>query len=100
MLFSYQKPHKPIGGETLSRWTKEVFKLAGIDVEKFSRHSTLGASTSKAKELGLSLKSIISHAKWKNVESFAKHYDKKVQCQNLVATTLLKDAVKRRNRSK
>ena len=100
LLLSFQKPHKPIGGETLSRWTKEVFKLAGIDVERFSRHSTRGATTSKAKSLGLSVKQIINHAKWKNVESFAKHYDKKVNVDpSLVATTLLKNAVRRKKKS-
>ena len=94
LLISDQKPHNDISGETLSRWTKQVFMFAGIDIAKYSRHSVRGASTSKAKSLGISVSNIMKHARWRSAESFAKHYDKKVQ-ETDVAQIILENAVKK-----
>ena len=43
---------------TMSHWVKETLKLAGINTEISSSHSTRSAVESKAKSLGLSLSEI------------------------------------------
>ena len=49
LLVSYQKPHRPVSKDTVSRWLKMELKLAGKDTSTFSAHSTRAASTSAAK---------------------------------------------------
>ena len=49
LLVSYQKPHRPVSKNTVSRWLKHELKLAGIDASTFGTHSTRAASTSAAK---------------------------------------------------
>ena len=46
LLLSYIKPYKPVCKDTVARWIKLVLKLAGIDVEKYTAHSSRAASTS------------------------------------------------------
>lgn len=46
LLVSYQKPHRPVSKDTISRWLKMGLKLAGIDTSTFSAHSTRAALTS------------------------------------------------------
>ena len=50
-FISYQKPHKDVSVDTVSRWLKTTLQLAGIDIEKFGAHSTRSASTSAAKSM-------------------------------------------------
>jgi len=65
LFISYIKPHKHVFKDTISRWFKEVMKLSGIDVKSYSSHSCRLAPSSKAKEIGVSLKSILENAGWK-----------------------------------
>ena len=46
LLLSHVKPHGPASKDPISRWCKNVLKFAGIDVSKFTVHSTRSASTS------------------------------------------------------
>jgi len=46
LLVSYQKPHRPVSKDTVSRWLKHELKLAGIDTSTFGAHSRRAASTS------------------------------------------------------
>ena len=46
LLLSHVKPRGPASKDTISRWCKNVLKYAGIDVSKFTAHSTRSASTS------------------------------------------------------
>ena len=50
LLLSHVKPHGPASKDTISRWCKNVLKSAGIDVSKFTAHSTRSASTSFDRE--------------------------------------------------
>ena len=65
----YHKPHNPVSTATIGRWLEEVLKRAGIDIQKFSGHSTRSASVSAAK-------TILDAAGWSNADSFAKFYDR------------------------
>ena len=42
LLLSYIGPHEPISRVTLARWTINVLKWAGIDIEKYKADSTRG----------------------------------------------------------
>ena len=92
LLLSYMRPHGPISRDTLSRWTLEVMKQAGVDVSKYKGHSTRGASTSAAKRLGIPVNLILKQASWKSAQSFAKYYDKEIEKDTArMANTLLND---------
>ena len=64
--------------------------MAGIDITVFTTHSTRSASTSKANNMGLSLKDISKAAGWKGGSTFQKFYKFKVD-KNF-GTTLMQAA--------
>ena len=78
LIISYKKPHKALITSTISRWCKVTFGKAGIDIEKYSSHSTRSASTSKAKIKGLTLSEINKAAGWKETSTFRPFYDKPI----------------------
>ena len=78
LLISYVKPFKPVSKDTISRWVKQVLESAGIDINKYSAHSSRAASTSSCKAKGLSLAVIMNSAGWSNSSTFAKFYDKPI----------------------
>ena len=77
LIISYKKPHKVLITSTISR-CKVIFGKAGIDIEKYSSHSTRSASTGKAKIKGLSLSEINKAVGWKETSSFRRFYDKPI----------------------
>jgi predicted transcriptional regulator len=89
LLVSYIKPHGPISRDTLARWTLRILKEAGVDTSSYAAHSTGGAMVSKARLLGISVRSILAHAGWKTQRAFARHYDKRVVKKSVIAETLL-----------
>lgn len=96
LILSYDRPHKSVGVTTLGRYMSTVLELAGIDTEKFSLHSSRGATTSKAEQLGASAVQLMKHAHWKSIVSFAKHYRKDIQQdENPIPKMLLDNAVKK-----
>ena len=82
LFISFSFPHRPITTSTLSRWVRETLKIAGIDTNIFTSHSTRAASTSRAKSLGLSLQQICKAAGWTNSGTFGRYYDKPVEETN------------------
>ncbi|XP_057294577.1 uncharacterized protein LOC130623096 [Hydractinia symbiolongicarpus] len=74
LLLSYAYPHKPIGITTIAKYVKTFLGLAGIDIKTFSTHSTRSASTSKAEDIGVPMKTIAKAAGWRGTSTFAKHY--------------------------
>ena len=62
LFISYTKPHQAMSNDTISRSCKTVMELSGIDIKKYSTHSTKSATSSKPKSMGASLKSIIKYA--------------------------------------
>ena len=72
------KPFKPVSKGNISRWVKQVLEQAGIDINKYSAHSSRAASTSSCKAKGLCLAMIMQSAGWSNSCTFAKFYDKPV----------------------
>ena len=79
LLISYQKPYNAVGRDTLSRWTRTVMTLAGIDTKIFKPHSTREASTSKAFAQHKPLQDILDSAGWKSERTFHKFYRRNIQ---------------------
>ena len=76
LLVSYQKPHRPVSKDTVSRWLNHELKLAGIDTATFGAHNTRAASTSAAKAQHLSNKTIMDSGGWSSENTFMKYYNK------------------------
>ncbi|KYQ49676.1 hypothetical protein ALC60_11250 [Trachymyrmex zeteki] len=53
LFVSLSKPIKAVTAQTISRWIKQSLQDCGINVTKFSAHSTRHASTSRAAERGV-----------------------------------------------
>ncbi|XP_043479721.1 uncharacterized protein LOC122509600 [Leptopilina heterotoma] len=78
LFISFQKPHKAVGTQTISRWIKEVLHSCGVD-RNFKAHSTRHASTSKAFEKGLDIRVIQNTVGWsQNSSTFAKFYNRPI----------------------
>ena len=74
LFVSYVQPHKPVSGDTIKRWVKQVLTNAGIDTSTFTAHSTRSASTSVAANAGLPLQDILQAAGWSSESTFYKFY--------------------------
>ena len=72
---SFKKPHKPVTSATLSRWLKELIRQWGIK-DIFGGQSVRSASTSTAKNAGLSIEMILDMADWTNPSTFNLFYYK------------------------
>ena len=73
-------PHTPIKRGTLTSWAKTGLSLSGVDMERFTPHSTRSASTSKAKA-SVAISTIMKTAGWRNASTFARFYEKKIECE-------------------
>ena len=74
LIISYAYPNKPVKSATVARYIKLFLMDAGIDITVFTPHSTRAASTSKANNLGLSIKDIAKAAGWKGGSTFQRYY--------------------------
>lgn len=59
LFISYNKPHKPVFKDTISRWLKLILKSSGIDITIFKPHSIQSATTLVAKLKGVQLTTIM-----------------------------------------
>jgi integrase len=78
LLISYQRPHKAISRDIMSRWVKMGLTAAGIDTTVFTPHSTRAASTSKAKARSVPMDIIMSLAGWSNATTSQRFYNKEI----------------------
>ena len=80
LLLSFQKPHKAISTETLSRWLKLIISLSGIDIKSknIKAHSTRSQATSIAAWTGMSVTTIMKAAGWSRQTTFTKFYKKRI----------------------
>ena len=72
LFLSLQKPFRPIGSQTLSRWIKTILHMSGVRTDIFGAHSTRSASSSKAKLAGLSVDSVLESVGWSNEQDIRK----------------------------
>lgn len=92
LFISYKKPYKTVGTQTLSRWTKSVLKMSGIDTEIFSAYSTRHAATSAACKKGISIDIIKKTAGWtESSKTFTKFYNLEItEPKDVFARAILK----------
>ena len=79
LFLSYTQPHKAVGAETISRWIKSTLKVAGVNTDKFTAHSTRAAACSAASRHGVPLDVILKTAGWARCSTFATFYDKPLE---------------------
>ena len=77
LIISYWPPYRSINPQTMARYVKSFLHMGGIEV-CFTAHSTRSASTSKVKEVGLSMKDIAKAAGWSNESTFQRFYNKPI----------------------
>ena len=82
LLLSFIQPYVEVSSSTVSRWIKEVLKLAGIDVSIFKGHSTRATSSSKASKAGFSLADILARGTWSSSSTWPRFYNKQIMNEN------------------
>ena len=81
LFISYQKPHKAVSKDTISRWIKRTLTSAGIDTNIYGAHGSRAASTSAAARQGLPLAVIFQSAGWYSNSTFEKFYNLELENQ-------------------
>ncbi|CAD6241383.1 GSCOCG00002710001-RA-CDS [Cotesia congregata] len=82
LFVSFNKPHKAVKSETISRWIRSTLVTLGVD-KRFTAHSTRHASTSKACARGVSIAEIKKVAGWSpNSRVFADFYHQPITIEN------------------
>ena len=76
LWLSFNKPHKPVTKDTITRWVKTVLDKAGIDTSSYTVHSTRTASTSAVSSANLPIDIIMKAAGWSSENAFQKFYNK------------------------
>ena len=89
LLLSFMQPHSPVSRDTITRWCKTLLKDAGIDISKFSCHSTRAASTSCLMTRNVDLKDIMLAAGWTQEQTFHRFYNLPVETQFNFGNALL-----------
>ena len=73
LFLSFMKLYKPVTSYTLSRWLKAVTSQSGI-TDLFGGHSVRSASTSMARQAGVSIDMILNMADWTSQSTFYRFY--------------------------
>lgn len=74
LFLSYHRPYKPVKSCSIGRWIKKFIGSAGIDTNIFKAHSTRSASTTKAKNKGVSISEIQDMADWSSTSSIFRRF--------------------------
>ena len=72
LIIIYGTPHKPASSDTISRCTKVELGITGINTNAYKSHTWQSASTSKAKDNGVSIGDILKWGCWKSKNTFQK----------------------------
>ena len=78
LIISFRKPHKPVSHETISRWIKNELTDTGVDTSVFKAHSCRSASSSKAKDIDVSLNEILKRGRWKSKHTCRTYYSRDI----------------------
>lgn len=90
LLLTFKKPYHNASSQTISRWIKKIMHLSGVDIHKFSSHSTRHAATSAAFRKGVTFDTIRLAAGWSaGSKTFATFYNRPLQNDCNFAQTVL-----------
>ena len=78
LFISFQKPHRAVSRDTISRWISSIMCAAGLDMTIFSPHSLRAASTSKATKAKVPIDTILHTAGWARESTFRAYYNKPI----------------------
>ena len=67
-----------MSSETISRWIKDELSKAGVDTSVFKAHSCRSASSSKARDAGISVSEILKKEGWKSIHTFKTFYSRDI----------------------
>jgi hypothetical protein len=73
LFVSFQKPHREVTTQPLSRWIRQVLTVVGID-KLFGAHSVRHAASSTAFFESTNIDSILSTVGWAKESTFARFY--------------------------
>jgi hypothetical protein len=91
LFLSFIKPYHPVTKDSISRWVKSVLQQAGVDVTKYTAHSSRAATTSHTKRKGLSLQDIMKTAGWTSATTFEKFYHKPAETPKTFGQTVMSE---------
>ena len=74
LFITSRKPIRRAKPGTIGHWIKDTLRLAGINTEVFSAHSTRGASTSWAATRGVLIGDILRATNWSSRSAFEQFY--------------------------
>ncbi|XP_050305029.1 uncharacterized protein LOC126742419 [Anthonomus grandis grandis] len=90
LLLTFKKPIHNATAQTISRWIKKLMKESGVDITKFTPHTTRHASTSAAFKKGITFDTIRSAAGWSaNSKTFAVFYNRPIKNLSSFAQAVL-----------
>ena len=81
-IITYGKPHKPASSDTISRWIKDEFGKAGINMNVYTAHSYRAASANKARDNSVSITETLKRGCWKKENTFQTFYSRDITNQN------------------
>ena len=74
LLISTIKPYKAVSSSSVARWLKSLLEAAGVDTSIFAAHSTRGASSSAAANVGVTTNEILKAVNWNSESVFQGFY--------------------------
>ena len=77
LFLTTQRPYSPVSSTSnlqTSTWLKLTLQDAGMDISVFKAHSTIAASSSAARQSGVSVKDILTAADWSRETTFNRFY--------------------------
>ena len=75
LLISCVHPHSAVSWDTISRWCCKVLEKFGIDISKYSAHTTRAASMSSLARKNFDLKEVIIAAGLTQEQTFQRFYN-------------------------
>ena len=78
LFLTTQRPYKAVSRDIICRWTKNILRKSGIDVNIFKPHSTKAVSTTAAFSSKVPLATILRTAGWQKHCTFRKVYKKPI----------------------
>ena len=90
-LFITTTTYTAAAAGTISRWVKCLMEKSGVDVSKFTPHTTRAASVSKHAQFSKSLTDILKLGHWRSTSSFFRHYLRTPENTNIKSPTPTKN---------
>ena len=90
LFISYQKPHRAVTKDTVTRWVNDMMRKPGINMSDYVTHSCRAAASSYAANVrSVPLKKILSSCGWSSESTFANHYQKDIVDHRTIGESML-----------